>query len=359
MSIMSKLFTPLHLKNQILQNRIVVSPMCQYSGKDGYATDWHLVHLGQFAIGKAGAVIQEATAVSPDGRITYADLGIWEDGQIEKYKQITSFIKSQGSIPGIQLAHAGRKASSNKPWINRNQFAPEEENGWQTVAPSALAFHTKDVPPFALTIPQIKEYVHYFKTAAQRAVTAGYEIIELHAAHGYLIHQFLSPLINKREDAYGGSFENRIRFLLEIIDDVQPELSTQSLWVRVSATDWAENGWNIDETVRLCAILKQKGIEVIDVSTGGGVREQSIPAEPGYQVPFADRIKNETGIITGAVGLITNGNQAETILENNQADFVSIARAFLRNPHFVYQAAEDLDETIDWADQYERGKEKQ
>lgn len=354
---MSKLFEPLNLKNHTLQNRMVVASMCQYTAEKGYANNWHLVHLGQFAIGKAGLIIQEATAVAPEGRITYGDLGLWEDGQIEKLKEIVDFVHSQGSLMGIQLAHAGRKASTNKPWINRNQFAPDHENGWQTVGVSELPFRETDHPPVVLSVENIKQIVQDFKVAAQRAVTAGYDIIELHAAHGYLIHQFFSPLINKRTDEYGGSFENRIRFLVEIVSEVSKVLTTQSLWVRISATDWADGGWTCFESVKLIQVLKSMGIEVADVSTGGAVSHQQIPERKNYQVPFAHRIKKETGIITGAVGLITSGLQAEEILKNNEADFILAARGFLRNPHLVYQFAEEIGIDIHWAPQYERGKE--
>lgn len=354
---MSKLFEKLHLKNHTLQNRIIVSPMCQYTAEDGFAQNWHLVHLGQYAIGKAAAIIQEATAVCPKGRITFGDLGIWKDEHIVKLSEINTFIKSQGTIPGIQLSHAGRKASTNKPWINRDQFKPNEENGWQTVAPSVLTFNETDWPPTELSIEEIKTIVNQFKTAAARAIKAGYEIIEIHGAHGYLAHQFFSPLTNLRKDEYGGSFENRVRFILELVDAIKSELTTQSLWVRLSATDWAEGGWTCFETVKLCQILKEKGVEVMDISTGGLVRHQEIPVTKNYQVPFAERVKKETGAITGAVGLIDSGKQAEEILQNNQADLIFVAREFLRNPHFVYQAAIDLGEEIPWASQYERGKE--
>ena len=354
---MTKLFLPLQLKNQTLQNRIVVAPMCQYSAENGYANSWHFMHLGQFAAGKAGAIIQEATAVVPEGRISYKDLGLWEDGQIDQLKEITAFIKSQGSVPGIQLAHAGRKASTNLPWIGREQFGPEHENGWQTVAPSPIAFHEKDHAPVELTQEDIKDLVQKFKEATVRAVKAGYEIIEIHGAHGYLIHQFLSPLCNLRTDAYGGSFENRSRFLLEIIDAVTPELTTQSLWVRLSASDWAEGGWDVEETVELCKILKAKGVEVLDISSGGAVKHQEIEVKPNYQVPFAEAVKKGADVLTGAVGLITTGKQAEEILQNDQADFILIGREFLRNPHFVYACSLELNEEIAWANQYERGKE--
>lgn len=354
---MSKLFNPLKLKNHTLQNRIVVSPMCQYSAKNGFATNWHLVHLGQFAIGKAGLIMQEATAVVPEGRITYGDLGLWNDEQIEKLKEIVAFVHSQGSLMGIQLSHAGRKASTNKPWINRNQFLPHEENGWQTVGVSNIPFRDTDHLPVALSKDEIKEIIHSFKLSAERAVMAGYDVIELHAAHGYLIHQFFSPLINNRTDEYGGSFENRTRFLMELVDEVSKVLTTQSLWVRISATDWAEGGWTCFESVKLTQILKQKKVEVIDVSTGGAVAHQQIPETENYQVPFANRIKTETQMITGAVGLIKNAQQAETILQNKEADFVLIARGFMQNPHLVYEFANELNIAIDWAPQYERGKE--
>lgn len=350
------LFTPLAFPNFTLQNRLVVSPMCQYSAQDGFANDWHLMHLGQFAAGKAGAIIQEATAVSPEGRISDWDLGLWKDEHIEKYKQITDFIKSQGSIAGIQLAHAGRKASSGRPWGNKRTYQPDEEHGWQTVAPSATPFHSKDPLPKALSISEIKELIAAFQSAALRAVKAGYQIIEIHAAHGYLIHQFLSPLVNQRTDEYGGSFENRTRFLLEIIDEIKDSLRSQSLWVRVSATDWAAGGWDIEQTVALAKLLKERGVAIIDVSTGGAVRHQQIPVEPGYQVPFAQQIKAEANIATAAVGLIQSGTQAEEILQHKKADLIMIGRAFLENPHFVYQCANELQTAINWADQYQRAK---
>lgn len=354
---MTKLFSPLHLKHQILKNRVVVSPMCQYTAEDGFANDWHLVHLGQYAIGQVAAIIQEATAVVPEGRITYGDLGIWKDEHIEKLQQITSFIKTQNCIPGIQLAHAGRKASCEKPWISRKQIDASNENGWQTVSSSPLPFNEIDAAPIALSITEIQKTIQAFRQATKRAVDAGYEIIEIHAAHGYLIHQFFSPLINIRTDEYGGSFNNRIRFLLEIIDEVKKEITTQSLWVRISATDWAEGGWNLDESIELSKTLREKGVEVIDVSTGGGVAQQKIITGKNYQVPFAKAIKENTQLIVGAVGEIKTGKQAEEILQQNQADLIFIAREFLRNPHFVAKAAQELQYNLAWAPQYERGKE--
>lgn len=351
------LFTPLSLKNHELKNRFVVSPMCQYSSEDGFATSWHLVHTGQFAIGQAAAIIQEATAVTAEGRISYGDLGIWKDEHVSKLAEITAFVKSQGSIPGIQLSHAGRKASSNKPWLGREQLAPDNKNGWQTLGPSEIPFRESEHPPVALSITEIKELVDAFQKATARAILAGYQIIELHAAHGYLIHQFFSPLINNRTDQYGGSFENRIRFLLEIIDAVKLELTDEtSLWVRISATDWAEGGWDLESSIQLAAILKERGVEVIDVSTGGGVAHQKITAEPNYQVPFATAIKTQTGMTTGCVGMISEAQQAEDILQNQQADLIFIARAFLRDPHFVLNAAKALNYAIEWPKPYERAQ---
>ena len=351
------LFSSLKLSHLELKNRIVVSPMCQYSAVDGIANDWHLVHLGQFAIGRAGAVIQEATAVSPEGRISYGDLGLWKDEQIDKYKQITQFIKGQGSIAGIQLAHAGRKASTDLPWVSRKQFSPNEVHGWQTVAPSPIAYHEKEHPPIGLNRSEIQEIITQFKEAAERAVKAGYQIIEIHSAHGYLIHQFLSPLVNFREDEYGGSFENRIRFLLEIVEAINSVLTTEhSLWVRLSATDWAEGGWDIQQTIKLIQILKEKKVEVADISSGGAVSFQKIPVEPGYQVPFSDQVKEESGIRTGAVGLITTAKQAQDILDRGAADLILLGREFLRHPHLVYTWAQELAIDLNWAPQYARAK---
>lgn len=353
---MSKLFSPIELKNFTLKNRIVVSPMCQYSAENGFANDWHLVHLGQFATGGSSAVIQEATAIQPNGRISFGDLGIWQDEQIQKYKQITSFIKAQGSIPGIQLAHAGRKASDNKPWEKRGQFPADHKNGWQTVSSSSIPFHSTDQPPTALSLQEIKTIINDFKKAAERAIDAGYQIIELHAAHGYLIHQFLSPLINIRNDQYGGDFSNRIRLLIEIVDAIIPVTQSISLWVRISATDWAENGWDLPQSIELAKILKQKGVEIIDVSSGGAVRHQQINVSPGYQVPFSNEIKKQTRIKTATVGMITTADQAEQILQNNNADLILFGRAFLDDPHLVYHFAQQLNYELEWAQQYRRAK---
>ncbi len=354
---MSLLFTPIRLQNYTSPNRLVVSPMCQYSAVNGYANDWHLVHLGQFAIGKVGIIIQEATAVTPEGRISYGDLGIWEDEHIPSYKRIVDFVHQQGSLIGIQLAHAGRKASNDKPWLGRGQIAPGHENGWQTVAPTAIPYSDNDSTPKALSINDMENLVKSFKDAALRAIEAGYDIIEIHAAHGYLIHQFLSPLTNLRTDNYGGTYENRTRFLKEIIHAVKSVLTEQSLWLRISATDWADGGWNLEESTKLANEVKELGIEVIDVSSGGNVPHQQIEIKPNYQVPFAATIKASSNLITGAVGLIKKAEQAEKILQDGEADLILIGRGFLQNPHLAIQFADTLNEDINWLPQYARGKE--
>lgn len=353
---MSLLFSAFPLKEYTLNHRLVVSPMCQYSAQDGFANNWHLVHLGQFAIGKAATIIQEATAVVPEGRISYGDLGLWKDEQIPALKEIVAFVHQQGSLIGIQLAHAGRKASNDKPWLSREQLAPTHAQGWQTVAPSAIPFKEEDYTPQALEIAEIRALTQAFQDAARRAVAAGYDIIEIHGAHGYLIHQFLSPLSNLRTDEYGGSFENRSRLLVEIIEAVKAVISYQSLWLRISATDWAEGGWDIEESVQLAKLVKELGVEVIDVSTGGNISYQNIPLQENYQVPFAARIKAESGLITGAVGLIKRAEQAESILLEQQADLIFIGRAFLQNPQLSTQFAKDLGVDLAWLPQYERAK---
>lgn len=353
----SLLFSPLTIKKISLKNRIVISPMCQYSAVDGFANDWHLVHLGSRASGGVGLIIQEATAVSPEARISPADLGIWKDEHIDKLKAINRFIGSQNSIPGIQLAHAGRKASVSAPWEG-NKKLDFAQGGWQTVSASAIPYHEGEpFLPEALDQNGIQKVISDFKAATKRAVEAGYQVLEIHGAHGYLLHQFLSPLTNNRTDAYGGSFENRIRFTLEIVEAVQSEWpSDLPLFVRISATDWVEGGWSPEESVKLSEILKEKGVDLIDVSSGGLVSHQQIPLHPNYQVPFAEKIKKEANILTGAVGLITHAVQAEEILKNNQADLVLFARESLRNPNLPLAFAKDLDEDIQWPKQYERAK---
>ena len=353
---MSKLLSPLTIKDITFRNRIAISPMCQYSAEDGFANDWHLVHYGSRAVGGAALIIQEATAVSPEGRISPGDLGIYKEEHIEKLRQITSFIHQHGAIAGIQLAHAGRKAGCAKPWDGGKQLK-ESDGGWKTVSASAIAFNPEDNSPVALDLAGINKVVNDFKLAAKRTLQAGYKVIEIHAAHGYLIHQFLSPLSNQRNDNYGGSFENRIRLILEITKAIKTEWPQNlPLFVRISATDWAEGGWNVEEAVKLSSILKQNGVDLIDCSSGGMVPYQKIPLGPGYQVAFAERIKKETGILTGAVGLITEAQQAEDILEKEQADFIVIARASLRDPYFALNAAKLLEDNIEWPLQYMRAK---
>ena len=353
---MSILLSPFNIKNVHLKNRIVVSPMCQYSAKDGFANDWHLVHLGSRAVGGAALIIQEATSVSPEGRISPYDLGIWSDEHISFLKRITAFIKENGAVPGVQLAHAGRKASFDTPWNGSKQIT-EADGGWKTVAPSAIPHTDGNVAPEELSIEGIEKIKADFRSAAKRCIEAGYEVLELHAAHGYLLHQFLSPLSNQRTDEYGGSFENRIRFTLEIVAATQEVWPPENpLFVRISATDWAEGGWAPEESVKLSAILKDKGVDLIDVSSGGNVSYQQIPLSPGYQVPFAEAIKKETGALTGAVGLITEAKQAEEILQEGKADLIIMARELLRDPYFPLHAAYELDEEPEWPEQYERAK---
>lgn len=353
---MSKLLSPLTIRDVKLRNRIVISPMCTYSAVDGFANDWHLVHLGSRAIGGAGLIIQEATAVSPEGRISPGDLGLYKEEHTEKLQRIVSFIHQQGAVAGIQLAHAGRKASCAKPWDGGKQLK-KNNGGWETVAPSAIEFYPDDDAPQALDMEGIQKVVSDFKIAAKRALNAGYKVIDIHAAHGYLIHQFLSPISNHRTDSYGGCFENRIRLLLEIVDAVRTVWPLNlPLLVRISATDWAEGGWDIDESAKLASILKGKGVDLIDTSSGGMVHNAKVPVGSGYQVPFAERIKNESGILTGTVGLITQAEQAENILQKEQADLILIARESLRNPHFAINAAKTLGDEIEWPLQYLRAK---
>lgn len=353
---MSKLFSNLSIRNLTLKNRIIMSPMCQYSAHDGFATDWHFVHYASRAIGGVAAVIQEATAVCPEGRISYGDLGIWKDEHISKLKEIVTAIEGNGSIPGIQLAHAGRKASCELGWKGGEQIK-EGENSWQTVAPSPISFYETDNTPAELTEVEIEKIIYDFALAAQRSIIAGYKIIEIHAAHGYLIHQFLSPLTNKRKDQYGGTFENRIRLLIKIVDAVRSLLDEDhSLWVRISATDWVDNGWNPEESTQLASLLKDKGVDVIDVSSGGNLPHVKIPVGKNYQVPFAKQIKSRTGILTGAVGLITEADQAEEILQKEEADLIFIGRELLRDPYFALHAAKSLGDDLKWPLQYERAK---
>lgn len=355
---MSILFSPLQLKSIELKNRIAVSPMCMYSAVDGFSNDWHLVHLGSRAVGGAGLVITEATAVSPEGRISPDDLGIWKDEQIENLKRITSFIEKQGAIAGIQLAHAGRKASTSSEWKGGGSFLLPTQGGWKTVAPSPLPFSTDTDTPHELSKEEIRKIITEFATAAKRALCAGFKVAEIHAAHGYLIHQFLSPLSNHRQDEYGGSFANRTRFLLEIVDAVKLVWDSQyPLFVRISATDWAEEGgWDLAQSIKLCVLLKEKGIDLIDVSTGGLIPHVKIPVDYGYQLSFARQIKREVGIAVGTVGMITDAIQAETILQSGDADIIFMGRQLLRDPYFPLRAAKELNDETVWPVQYRRAK---
>jgi 2,4-dienoyl-CoA reductase-like NADH-dependent reductase (Old Yellow Enzyme family) len=353
---MSHLFSPLKIKNIELKNRIVVSPMCQYSGIDGFANDWHLVHLGSRAIGGAALVLTEAIAVNPEGRITPNDLGIWKDEHIPFLKRINDFIEQQGAFACVQLAHAGRKAGHARPWEGGNKLKLED-GGWQSLAPSAIPFKAEDSVPKAMTLVEIKKCIENFQQAALRAKKAGFKVIELHGAHGYLINEFLSPLSNKRTDEYGGSFENRIRFLLEIIESVRVVWSEENpLFVRISVTEWTEGAWSESDSIKLAAILKTKTVDLIDCSTGGNVATATIPVKPLFQVKFAESLKKSTGILTGAVGLITTAKEANHIILENKADVVLIGREFLRDPQFPLRAASELGVDIKWPLQYERAR---
>jgi 2,4-dienoyl-CoA reductase-like NADH-dependent reductase (Old Yellow Enzyme family) len=336
------LFSPIQIRNVRVANRIVASPMCQYSCEDGFANDWHLVHLGSRAVGGAGLIFCEATSVEARGRISPWDLGLWKNEHIEPLARIVRFLKQQGSVAGIQLAHAGRKASTEAPWRGRRAVDPSH-GGWEPVGPSAIAFDCASLQPAELSKAEIRNITQAFVDAAQRALTAGFDVIELHGAHGYLIHEFLSPLSNKRRDEYGGSFENRIRFALEVTQAVRKVLPEGvPLFLRISATDWVKGGWDIEESVELARIVRTLGVDLIDCSSGGSSPNAVIPLRPGYQVPFAERIRKETGVLTGAVGLITDPQQADDILTNGSADLVFLAREFLREPNWPIKAAHSL-----------------
>jgi 2,4-dienoyl-CoA reductase-like NADH-dependent reductase (Old Yellow Enzyme family) len=356
---MAHLFEPLKLRGVELAHRIVVSPMCQYSSVDGFATDWHFVHLGSRAVGRAAAVITEATAVTADGRISPHDLGIWADAHVEPLRRAFAFVTEQGSIPGMQLAHAGRKASTSEPWNGGKPITPAQ-GGWIPIAgPSPLPFGDGYQTPHELSIVEIREIIGAFAAAAQRAEAAGAKLIELHGAHGYLLHSFLSPLSNQRTDQYGGSFANRIRMLCEVVTAVRKIWPDQyPLWVRISASDWTEGGWTVEETVELSRILKPMGIDLVDCSSGGNVQKTKIPVGPGYQVAFAEQVRREAGIPTGAVGMITDPAQADQIIRSGQADVVILARQFLRDPYWPLLAAQVLGQNIQWPLQYERARLK-
>jgi 2,4-dienoyl-CoA reductase-like NADH-dependent reductase (Old Yellow Enzyme family) len=357
--LMAHLFDPLKLRGVEFANRIVVSPMCQYSCTEGLANDWHFVHLGSRAVGRAAAVIAEATAITADSRISPQDLGIWTDAHIEPLRRVFSFIAEQGSVPGIQLAHAGRKASTNQPWNGGKPISPTE-GGWTPIfAPSALAFADGYQVPQALTLAEIGSIIGAFTAAARRAQAAGAKLIELHSAHGYLLHSFLSPLSNQRTDQYGGSFANRIRIVCEVVTAVRKVWPEQyPLWMRVSATDWTEGGWTPEESVELAKTLKALGVDLIDCSSGGNVARAKIPVGPGYQVVFAEKIRREAGISTGAVGMITDPAQADQIIRSGQADVVILARQFLRDPYWPLLAAHALGQDIQWPLQYDRARKK-
>ena len=358
---MPTLFDPLTIRGATMRNRIWVSPMCQYSvtKRDGVVHDWHFVHLGSFATGGAGLVLTEATAVSPEGRISPEDAGIWNDTQRDAWARIVEFIRAHGAVPGIQLAHAGRKASTWAPWghVGQHGTVPLEEGGWSTVAPSDIAFSGYDVP-VALDRPGIDAVVADFRAAARRAVDAGFELLEIHGAHGYLVHQFLSPLSNRRTDEYGGTLENRARLLLRIVEEVRDEVGDDiALIVRLSASDYADNGWDQEQTATVAAWAATAGADFFDISSGGLVGGVRIPLAPGYQVPFADYVKHTAGVAVGTVGLITTPQQAASIVEAGRADAVLIAREMLRDPHFPLRAAHELGVEVDyWPGQYLRAR---
>ncbi len=350
---MAHLFEPIQLRGLTLAHRILVSPMCQYSSTDGLANDWHLVHLGSRAVGGAALVMTEAAAVSPEGRISPEDLGIWDEHHIEPLARITRFIGEQGVPAGIQLAHAGRKASTYRPWSELQGSVPLDAGGWQTFGPSAVAFEGYATPQ-ALTLDEIAAVVQDFVRAAERAQVAGFKLVEVHAAHGYLLHQFLSPLSNHRNDQYGGSLENRMGLTLEVVHAVRKVWPQDlPLFVRISATDWVEGGWSINDSVELCRHLKQAGADLIDVSSGGNVKA-AIPVGAGYQTAFAEQVRREAGIATGAVGMITDPAQADHIIRTGQADVVLMARELLRDPYWPLSAAPAVHQKINWPLQYER-----
>ncbi len=352
------LFSPLTLRSLFLRNRIAVSPMCQYSSVDGFATDWHLVHLGARAVGGAALVLTEAAAVEARGRISPADLGIWDDRHVDPLARVAAFVAAQGAVPGIQLAHAGRKASTAPPWEGGGPVAPEA-GGWPVVGPSPLPFGPGSPVPEALDAAGIAAVVAAFAAAARRALAAGFQVVEVHAAHGYLLHSFLSPLSNHRDDAYGGDLAGRARLLLEVVEAVRAVWPDElPLFVRISATDWAKGGWDNDQSVALARLLAPLGVDLLDCSSGGLVPGVSIPAAAGYQVPFAERIRRETGLATGAVGLITEPAQADAIIRDGRADLVLLARQLLREPSWPLSAAHELgyDDVAPWPKQYQRAR---
>ena len=350
------LFSPITFKSVTLKNRIAVSPMCQYSSHEGFANYWHLVHLGARAIGGAGLIMTEATAVTPEGRISPQDLGIWSDEHINSLKEIVDFIEKHDAFAGIQLAHAGRKASTKMPWDGRG-MVDRKQGGWVPVAPSQIPFSSDSAIPKELSITDIQAVITAFARAAERALAAGFKVLEIHSAHGYLLHEFLSPLANQRTDQYGGVYENRIRFLLELIDAVKKVWPARlPLFVRISATDWVDGGWNLEDTLKLAPYLKEKGIDLIDTSSGGMVMNAPIPAGAGYQTMFAEQIRRKAEIATGAVGGIMSPSQADHIIRTGQADIVLIGREMLRNPYWPLKAAKKLGHIVTWPLQYTGAK---
>lgn len=353
---MSILFSPIKLRSISFRNRIFVSPMCQYSSRDGLPTDWHLVHLGSRAVGGAGLVMVEATAVTPEGRISPGDSGIWSDAHADAFTPIVSFIREQGAVPGLQLAHAGRKGSCSLPWLGGGPLGIEA-SGWQPLAPGSVPFDVGHPVPRALTVAEMDEIEARFRFAAHRALAAGFQVVELHMAHGYLLHEFLSPLVNHRDDNYGGSLENRLRFPLRVARGVREEWPAElPLLVRISSTDWVEGGWDIGQSVVLCRRLKEIGVDLIDCSSGFAVPDEPVPFGPGFQVPFAARVRAEAGIATGAVGFITEPAQAEQIVATGQADVVFLGRQMLRDPYWPLHAAKALGVDVPWPNQYLRAK---
>jgi len=352
---MSLLFTPLSIRNLTFRNRIVMSPMCQYTAGDGYAADWHVVHYGTRAAGGTGLIIVEATAVWPEGRITPGDLGIWSDNHIEGLRRVAEFVMSQGAVPGIQLAHAGRKASCALPWEGGKQL-DLKHGGWETVAPSAIPFSPGERAPGEADEVCIDRIIEGFREAAVRALKAGFRVAEIHSAHGYLLQEFLSPISNKRTDRYGGSFDNRIRLLIEVTEAVSwvwPE--EYPIFVRISSTEWSQDGWTPEESVRLAPLLRKAGADLMDCSSGGNIHNAKVPFGPNYQVPFAEMVR-KAGILTGAVGMITGAVQAEEILAGGKADLILMGRELLRNPYFPLQAATVVGADINWPLQYLRAK---
>jgi 2,4-dienoyl-CoA reductase-like NADH-dependent reductase (Old Yellow Enzyme family) len=350
------LFEPLTLRYVTLPNRIWVSPMCQYSSDAGMPNDWHLVHLGSRAVGGAGLVIVEASGVSPEGRITAWDSGIWSEAHADAFRPIVDFIHAQGSVAGIQIAHAGRKASTDKPWRGGRVIA-EGPDSWTPLAPSAIPFRASDPLPHALTLAEIDEVTGQFVRATRLSLRAGFRVLEIHAAHGYLLHEFLSPLTNTRDDAYGGSLDNRMRLTLRVAEGVREAWPVElPLFVRISASDWAEGGWDLEQSIVLCTRLRDLGVDLVDCSSGGAVPHAKIELGPGYQVPFARAIRERAKIATGAVGLITDARQAETIVSEGSADAVLLARELLRDPYFPLHAAKELGVDVKWPDQYSRAK---